>query len=65
MDAGEESPWKPARRRVRRLPKGSWPLWFVGFAFLLNRNYGGLFMIALLLAVLLQAFTSVPVFLHP
>ena len=46
-------------------PKESWPLWFVGFAFLLNRNYGGLFMIALLLAVLLQAFTSVPVFLHP
>ncbi|MFA5895448.1 MAG: prenyltransferase [Thermoplasmata archaeon] len=45
-------------------PKESWPLWFVGFAFLLNRNYGSLFMIALLLAVLLQTFTSIPVFLR-
>lgn len=45
-------------------PKESWPLWFVGFAFLLNRNYGSLFMIALLLAVLLQTFTSIPVSLH-
>lgn len=34
-------------------PKESWPLWFVGFAFILNRDYGALFMIALLVAVLL------------
>lgn len=45
-------------------PKESWPLWFVGFAFLLNRNYGSLFMLALLLAVLLQTFTSIPVSLR-
>ena len=37
-------------------PKDSWPLWFVGFAFILNRDYGGLFMISLLAAVVLQAF---------
>ncbi len=36
-------------------PKESWPLWFVGFAFILNRDYGGLFMVSLLGAVLLQA----------
>ncbi len=35
-------------------PKDSWPLWFVGFAFLLNRDYGGLFMMSLLVAVVLQ-----------
>lgn len=45
-------------------PKESWPLWFVGFAFILNRDYGGLFMLGLILSVLLQMFTSVPVFLH-
>ncbi len=37
-------------------PKESWPLWFVGFAFILNRDYGGLFMLSLLVAVVLQAF---------
>ncbi len=37
-------------------PKDSWPLWFVGFAFILNRDYGGLFMISLLAVVLLQTF---------
>jgi 1,4-dihydroxy-2-naphthoate octaprenyltransferase len=36
-------------------PKELWPIWFVGFAFLLNRDYGGLFMIALMVAVILQA----------
>ncbi len=36
-------------------PKESWPLWFVGFAFILNRDYGGLFMLALVVAVILQA----------
>ena len=36
-------------------PKEAWPLWFVGFAFILNRDYGGLFMLGLILAVVLQA----------
>jgi len=36
-------------------PKESWPLWFVGFAFILNRDYGGLFMLSLLAAVVLGA----------
>ena len=36
-------------------PKDAWPLWFVGFAFILNRDYGGLFIVGLILAVLLQA----------
>ncbi len=36
-------------------PKESWPLWFVGFAFILNRDYGGLFMLSLLLTVVLLA----------
>jgi 1,4-dihydroxy-2-naphthoate octaprenyltransferase len=45
-------------------PKESWPLWFVGFAFLLNRDYGGLFMIGLFVAAVLQ-FLGVPfLFIH-
>ncbi len=44
-------------------PKGSWPLWFVGFAFILNRDYGGLFMVSLLGAVILQAL-GLPAFLR-
>lgn len=35
-------------------PASSWPLWFVGFAFILNRDYGSLFMLSLILAVVLQ-----------
>ncbi len=35
-------------------PKESWPLWFVGFAFILNRDYGGLFMLSLIIAAILQ-----------
>jgi len=30
-------------------PKESWPLWFVAFAFLHNRTYGGFFLLALLI----------------
>ncbi len=45
-------------------PKESWPLWFVGFAFLLNRDYGGLFMIGLIAAVVLQAFGVPYLVLH-
>ncbi len=33
-------------------PEQSWPLWFVGFAFLHNRTFGTLFMLALFLDVL-------------
>jgi len=44
-------------------PKDSWPLWFVGFAFILNRDYGGLFMVSLLGAVVLQAL-GLPAFLR-
>ena len=44
-------------------PKDSWPLWFVGFAFILNRDFGGLFMLSLLGAVILQAF-GLPAFVR-
>jgi hypothetical protein len=44
-------------------PKESWPLWFVGFAFILNRDYGGLFMVSLLAAVVVQAL-GLPAFVH-
>ena len=45
-------------------PKESWPLWFVGFAFILNRDYGGLFMVSLLLAVILQGLGVPGLFVH-
>ncbi len=32
-------------------PKGAWPLWFVGFTFIHNRNFGIFFMFALILDV--------------
>jgi 1,4-dihydroxy-2-naphthoate octaprenyltransferase len=34
-------------------PKESWPLWFVAFAFLHNRTYGGFFLLALLIDTVL------------
>jgi 1,4-dihydroxy-2-naphthoate octaprenyltransferase len=34
-------------------PKESWPLWYVAFAFLHNRTYGGFFLLALLIDTLL------------
>ncbi len=45
-------------------PKESWPLWFVGFAFILNRDYGGLFMLSLLAAVVLQGLGVPALFVH-
>ena len=34
-------------------PKESWPLWYVAFAFLHNRTYGGFFILALLIDTIL------------
>ncbi len=36
------------RERPEDYPASSWPLWFVGFAFLHNRRYGALFLLGLL-----------------
>lgn len=36
-------------------PKESWPIWFVGFAFVHNRTFGGLFVLGLFLDVALRA----------
>jgi len=45
-------------------PKESWPIWFVGFAFLLNRSYGSLLMLSLLLAVILGALGFGPLYVR-
>ncbi len=36
-------------------PKDSWPLWFVGYAFLHNRRWGSLFMLGLLSTAIIKA----------
>ncbi len=36
-------------------PKGSWPIWFVGYAFLHNRRWGTLFMLGLISTAIIKA----------
>jgi len=45
-------------------PKDTWPLWFVGSAFIFNRNFGFLFFLGIVLALIVMHVTSFPVFLH-
>ncbi len=42
-------------------PSESWPLWYVGFSFVFNRNFGGLFVLGLILDVALKL-AGIPVF---
>ncbi len=35
-------------------PADAWPLWYVGFSFIFNRNFGGLFVLGLMLDIALK-----------
>lgn len=43
-------------------PSDAWPLWFVGFSFVFNRNFGALFVLGLILDIALRI-AGLPVFL--
>ncbi len=43
-------------------PSESWPLWYVGFSFVFNRNFGGLFVFGLILDIALRM-AGIPVFI--
>ena len=45
-------------------PKEAWPLWFVGSAFIYNRNFGFLFFLGIIVGILLYHLTSFPAFVH-
>ncbi len=45
-------------------PKEAWPLWFVGSAFIFNRNFGFLFLSGIILGLLFMHFTTLPMFFH-
>ncbi|HEY5574735.1 MAG TPA: hypothetical protein VIK64_17060 [Anaerolineales bacterium] len=41
------------QERPEEYPADSWPLWFVGFAFVHNRRFGLLFMVGLIISAAL------------
>ena len=45
-------------------PKESWPLWFVGSAFIYNRNFGFLFLLGIIIGIVLIHFSAFPAFIH-